>query len=169
MSGRAIALRAAFDAAFAHPATPEPAAGVDLIGLRLGAADYAIRMSEVAGLRMGLYVTAVPTPMPELMGVAGIGGVLVPVYDLAASLGLPAAAGRWTVLVEGGTLALAFTVFTGHFRVDPAAIAERGRIPGDAVHIHQFAIHAGRSWPVIDIPSVVLAIRKRMPPAPSTE
>jgi len=46
---------------------------------------------------------------------------------------LPSAAGRWTALVEGGALGLAFAEFAGHFRIDPAAIAARpvafGQLP----------------------------------------
>ena len=66
MSGRAIALRLAFDDSFSRPATPELGAGVDLIALRLGDAAYAMRMSQVAGLRSGLHVTPCPTPVREL-------------------------------------------------------------------------------------------------------
>jgi purine-binding chemotaxis protein CheW len=155
-------LRNAFDGSFAVPATPELPDGVDLIGTRVGGMPYAIRMAQIVGLRAGLAVTPCPTPMPQLLGIAGIGGALVPVYDLAAVLGLPPGAGRWTVLVEGGSLALVFADFIGHFRVEPAAISPRHGGAGLA-QVVEFASHAGQAWPVIDVPSVVAAIRRQLP------
>jgi purine-binding chemotaxis protein CheW len=156
------ALRRDFDASFARVATMQATAGIDLIGIALGEADYAVRVAQIGGLRTGLALTPCPTPLPELVGIAGIGGVLVPVYDLAALLGLGPGAGRWTILVEGGMLALAFSGFSGHFRVEPDAIAARHGAHA-AAPVTEFASHAGRSWPVIDIPSVVAAIRTRLP------
>jgi chemotaxis signal transduction protein len=161
-------VRRDFDAAFARAAVTEVETGVDLIGIALGDTGYAVRVTQIGGLRTGLAVTPCPTPLPELLGIAGVGGVLTPVYDLAAVLGLGPGAGRWTMLVEGGALALAFSGFNGHFRVEPGAIAPRQGAAG-AAPITEFAFHAGRSWPVIDIPAVVAAIRRRLPPTTNQE
>jgi purine-binding chemotaxis protein CheW len=164
----AEAMRRAFDSSFAQPVAPAAEAPIDLIGIGMGGLYYAMRMSQITGLRSDLHVTPCPSPVAELMGIAGVGGALTPVYDLAALLGLPSGSRRWTALVEGGALALAFTDFLGHFRLERSAIVPRTG-NSTAVHVTDFASHADRSWSVVDIPSVVSAIRKGLPLPQSME
>jgi chemotaxis signal transduction protein len=74
-------------------------------------------------------VTALPGPLSALLGVAGFGGTIVPVYDLAALLGHAIAdRPRWLVLAAGTpALALAFHHLDGHVQVTTdSIIAEAG-------------------------------------------
>ena len=63
--------------------------------------------------------------MPELLGLAGSRGALVPVYDLGALLGYPRdGSRRWLVTTAGAVVVgLAFDRFEAHVRVDGDAVA----------------------------------------------
>ncbi len=158
----AAALRRAFDLEFTKPAAAEQPPAIDLIVVRSGETAYAVRMSQVAGLHADLGVTACPTPLPEFMGSAGLHGVLTPVYDLAALLGHPSVPCRWAMLAKGGALAFAFAGFEGHFRVEPSAIAAR-RGAASTPHAAEIVTAAGEAWPMLHIPALVAAIRRRLP------
>jgi chemotaxis signal transduction protein len=114
-------LRRVFDQARAAPFS----AGVeerteDLLAIRVSRDAYAIRMSEISGLATGRNIVAFPSPIPELLGVAGIRGTLVPVYSLAMLLGYNAETERTRRLVLCGTkdpVALVFSDFEGYVRV----------------------------------------------------
>lgn len=161
VSRRAVALRDAFDRSFAEPARTGVGEMVDFISIRLGGELHAVRMTDIAGLHAGLKVTPAPTAVPQFLGLAGLRGVLTPVYDLAALLGHSAAAGRWVMLASGRELAFAFEAFDRHFRVPVtdmhAPSAETIASPRTA----WIAVHEGRAQPVVDIPSIVAAIKSR--------
>lgn len=120
-------LRRAFDRAFADPPATAVTRFEELLAIGLGDAPFALRLREVAGLFADKPITRVPSPIPELLGIAGFRGVAVPVYDLRALLGLGSAERpRWTLLVTakgatapGPTVALAFERFDGLLRVAP--------------------------------------------------
>ena len=138
----AAELAAQFDGSFARAqrdATPE----VDVLVLELAAGRYVLRVSEVAGVFVDRAITRIPTTRRELVGVAGIRGAIVPVFDLAAVLGHPPATSpRWLVIAAGSAVGLAFERFGGHRRVPHAAI-------GDVVECD------GSVLPVIDLASVL--------------
>ena len=160
-STRAAELRQAFDRSFAEPIATEMAATADFLAVQLGGDPYAIAMSEIAGLFSDIRVTSVPGPLPELCGVAGFRGAVTPVYDLAALLGYPPAPGRWIVLSASRDLAFSFDDFNDHFRTEAAAVA----VPreGSGRHVRGIAQLGSSSWQVIDIPSLIGAIRSRLP------
>ena len=121
VSEKVAELRRVFDEAWALP-FPESAEeqGDNLLAIRIAGDAYAIKVSEITGLATGRKVVPVPGPIPELLGLAGIRGTLVPVYSLSALLGygsdgdLP----RWLALC--GTeecFALAFHEFEGYVRI----------------------------------------------------
>lgn len=159
-SERAAELRLAFDQSFADPIQEVSRDTVDFISLSLGGDAYAIRMADIAGLYADIRITPCPSPLAELRGIAGFRGTLTPVYDLGAFLGYPMSSGRWLVLAKGGAPALAFDGFDGHFRVESAAIAAH-QGTSSARNIHEIVRQADRAWPVIDIPSVIAAIKAR--------
>jgi purine-binding chemotaxis protein CheW len=157
VSRSAGALRDAFDASFAQPARTDVGEMADFISIRLGGELHAVRMTDIGGLHAGLRVTPAPTAVPQFMGLAGMRGVLTPVYDLAALLGHPATAGRWVMLASGRELAFAFDAFDRHFRI-PAPDVHPAR-SGNAARA--IAVHEGKARPAVDIPSIVGAIKLR--------
>src|SRR5689334_19841174 len=109
---RALELRQQFDRSFAEPVRRTVIETDDFIAVRLGAETFAIRVAEIAGLHAGLAITPCPSPLPELLGLAGLRGALIPVYGLAALLGLSAVAEpRWIVIAAGREAAFAFDGF----------------------------------------------------------
>ncbi len=131
-SERAAALRREFDDAFARPALLDERDSVELLAVRVCADAHAIRLSEIAGLFADRRITPVPGPLPELLGMAGLRGAIVPVYDLRLLLGhTPATPPRWLVLAASGQVGLAFDQLEGHVVVPRESIvAEPGPVAG---------------------------------------
>jgi chemotaxis signal transduction protein len=134
VADRLAQLRNDFDRSFAAPARRSDAEHAELLAVRAGGRPYALRLSQTAGLYPDRPVTPLPGPVPALLGVAGFGGVILPVYDLAALLGHPVPdRARWLVLAAGTPpLALAFHELDGHVRVPADTImTEAGADPTD--------------------------------------
>jgi chemotaxis signal transduction protein len=125
-SSRAAELRDAFDRSFTQAPSPEAGAVENLLAIRLGANPYALRLSDVSGLFADKNTTWLPSPVPELLGMAGIRGTVLPVYDLGMLLGCPrAAAPRWLVVAAGAPVALAFEAFDGYMSVRAGGIEQQ--------------------------------------------
>jgi chemotaxis signal transduction protein len=129
VSSKAEELREAFDrsrAATVHEASGEKE--IDLLGVRLGGDGYAIEVREIGALVKAGRIVALPSPLPELLGLAGVRGVVVPVYSLPALLGYSresAAECRWLALCAGEEpLALGFAEFEGHLRIREESICK---------------------------------------------
>jgi len=134
-------LRAAFDRAFAD-APVAPVAPVDLLVLRAGGAPYAVARAQLAALRAGLAVVALPSPAPALLGVTAQRGAVLPVWDLGQlAHGVPVRARKWYAIVRDESAALAFDQLDGYVRVDAPV--------GAAVE------HAGVSYPILDVAGVL--------------
>lgn len=157
---RAEQLRQAFDQSFTLPVAASPPPVVDLISVRLGADVLALRVSEINALRADVTVTPVPSPVKELIGIAGFGGTLTPVYDLPALLGYATTSGRWLALVADRSVALAFDQFEEHFRVEAISIAPLVGRPHER-HINSIARKAERAWPIVDLASLVTTLKHR--------
>jgi purine-binding chemotaxis protein CheW len=98
-------------------------------------------------------VTPLPGPQAALLGVAGFGGAIVPVYDLAALLGHPVPERpRWLVVAAGTPpLALAFHNLDGHVRVPTSAIVdEAGSNTGRDV-LRGMVPLPGGTRPIVDL------------------
>ena len=162
---RAAEMRHAFDRTFAEPPRTELRETESFLAVRLGDDPYAIRLTETAGLFSDRKVTRLPSPVPELRGVAGLRGAVLPVYDLAALLGYaPASAARWLVVAKSAPVAFAFEVFEGQLRIDTAAVASHD---GATVreHVREAALAADMVRPIVNLSSVLAAISERMPEA----
>ena len=162
-AGRAAKLRQALDQSFTLPAAADSETTIDLISIRVCDCAYAVRLGEIAGLHTDMAVTPMPSPVTSFRGLSAYRSTLTPVYDLAALLGGAAApAPRWTMLVASARVALAFDAFDHHWSVAPGAInpTEPGR---DAGHVHAIVPGPSLALPLIDITSVVSAIRSQMP------
>ncbi len=124
MSETLLALRQEFDRSFAQAPRMETARAESFLAVRVGADAYALRVAEIGGLFTDRRIMPLPTPMPELLGVAGFRGQIAPVYDLAALLGYARqTAPRWLILARlREPVALAFDTFEAHFSALPERI-----------------------------------------------
>jgi purine-binding chemotaxis protein CheW len=150
-------LREAFDQSFARPRELKSAIRENFLAVRVAGHPYLIRLSEVASLHARRQITAIPSAIAELIGVAGFRGTVSAVYDLRALLGhsgsgpLP-----WVVLVRTKELlGLAFDLFEGHVSVASYAIARKE--PFESVRLDDSEVR-----PVLQIASVVEALERRI-------
>jgi purine-binding chemotaxis protein CheW len=153
-------LRREFDEAFARaPSLPGVAGGAhNMLAVRVGGEPFAIPVAQIEGMFADRRVVPLPTPLPELLGVANFRGRVAPVYDLAAFLLGSAARGplRWLVLVRGrAAFGLAFDAFEGQLSVPPESLSTGA--PGrEAVCLD------GTVRSVVHLPSVAQEIQKRV-------
>ncbi|HEV3040877.1 MAG TPA: chemotaxis protein CheW [Candidatus Angelobacter sp.] len=163
-------LRNTFDRSYSLPPSSSGAEQVEnLLALRLAGNPYAIRVTEIAGLVNNRKTVAIPSPISELLGVAGIRGGLVPVYSLAALLGYDrngyardASPARWLALCGNeDQVGLGFSDLEGYLRVPAVQIyaASQENIMGG--HVKDVARVDGLVRPVVSIPSVVEMIQRR--------
>lgn len=160
LSGRAQALREAFDRSFAEAPAIERAALENILAIRVSGNPFALRLAEIAGLFADRRITPVPGPVAELLGVAGLRGLMVPVYDLGSLLGhATAAKARWLVVArDGWPVGLAFEKFERHLRVPREALAPAERAQAT---VREVARTEEGALPVIHLPSILEAIQKR--------
>ncbi len=159
LAGRAAALRREFDRAFAEPPRVTVTDLEDFLAVRAGPDRYVLRVAELAGLFADKKVLRLPTPVPELLGIAGFRSAVVPVYDLRALLGYGVgAATRWLALTKRGPIALAFDAFEGHLRVPREQIASDG---GRGAHLRGVLRTADSVRPIVDLVSVLDAVERR--------
>jgi purine-binding chemotaxis protein CheW len=153
----AAGLREEFDASFAAPPRADREDLVALLAIRVGAEPVALRVLETAGLLPARRIVPVPGRRPELLGVSGLRGAVLPVFSLARLLGRgDADEPRWMVLAgDGARVGLAFSAFDGHLLVPAGVVAAaepgRGHVAG--VARLQDGLRA-----VLSVPSIVRAI-----------
>lgn len=154
----AAALRAAFDATFAAPARGARRDLVPLLAIRAGGEAVAVRLLETAGLLPAKAIVPAPSRRPEVLGVCGHRGAVLPVFSLARLLGLAEEGeARWMLLAgREERVALAFGALDGHVLVPPSALQ---RNAGEAVgHLAEVVEIEGAGRPVVSIPSVLRAV-----------
>ena len=167
---RLIDLRESFDRSFSEPELERAAATLALLSIRVGRERYAVRLSDIGAIEADRTITPVPSEHSDLLGIAGVRGAVVAVFDLATLLDLPRSEGpRWLVLAKGAPLAFAFGAFEGQFVVSAAAVAsaEAGRA-GRVRDVVRRAASDGaasdadtQSLPLIDIPALVAVLERR--------
>lgn len=161
---QAALLRQAFDRSFALPPREVSQDAEDLLLLRVGGERYALRLREVAGLVTGRKVVPIPADTPDLIGLAGVRGGVVPVFSFSALLGHGLAAGppRWLILCGAeAPLALAFTDFEGHLRLPTSDIHGDESSGATRRYVSQVASTEAGARAIVGIPLVVAAIRDR--------
>jgi len=162
-SARAAQLRREFDRAFAEPPRAEALeAPVALLALRAGTDSCVVRLSDMQGLLARPTIVPLPGPLPELLGLAGVRGALIPVFSLAALRGHPAgdAAPPWIMLVEAdGPVGLAFEEMLGYVTLDHSEVAALPR--GRGATETQAARVGDALRPLIDVSSLVAELKRR--------
>jgi purine-binding chemotaxis protein CheW len=159
-AGSAAALRRVFDESFAAAAAAKPARLESLLAVRLGSDPYALRLSEIAGLHADVKIVAVPSAHAQLLGIAGLRGIMAPIYDLAALLRYPSAANpRWMVLARmSQPVGFAFETFESHLQVpDTSLVNDEGITNAGAARQHTSGTvrAAGALRPIIRMASVL--------------
>jgi chemotaxis signal transduction protein len=163
----AATLRRHFDDTFAVPAASMSERLEDFLAIRVGADPYALRLSEIAGLHVGVKIVPIPSPAAQLLGIVGIRGVMAPIYDLAALLGYPPAASpRWIALARAAQpVGLAFESFESHLQAPQAQLAGTEVEDADRVaagqHLRGTVRAVGALRPIIYLASVVERIKDK--------
>lgn len=122
----AAALAREFDLGFSRATDVERAPEVNLLVVQLGAQPFAVRASEIRAIVTTPRIAYVPSRAPALLGIGGIRGEILPVFDLARLLGIATEerALRWSILAgEVERAALAFHHFERFERVPATALS----------------------------------------------
>ena len=152
---KARQMRESFDRAFALPAQYTDTAIENLLLIKTGTDPYGIKIAEIAGLFCDKKIEPVPSPYRAFLGLAGVKGSVVPVWDLGELLGNGAAPNkpRWFVIVAGTPAwALGFTDFEGCIKIPRSDLCP---MPGQrASHLPETCRMAGGARPVLSLPSL---------------
>jgi purine-binding chemotaxis protein CheW len=119
----AVELREQFDRSFAQPPSPVAAATENLLLLRAGGRELALRVSEISAVRRCPAFTPLPGGAATLLGVGAAQGRLLGIHSLAALIGEAPDSShlRWIVICDEA-VALAFDELEGLARVAASAI-----------------------------------------------
>jgi chemotaxis signal transduction protein len=160
VTSRVDELRTGFDRAFAEPPRRHDIEFSELLAIRAGRRRYALRLSQTSGLFSDRPITALPGPLPALLGIAGFSGTIVPVYDLGALLGHPTPEPpRWLVLAAGTpAVALAFHDLDGHRRVPIESIVGESDRDGQRGCLRGMVPLPDGTLAIVDVPSVRTAV-----------
>lgn len=158
-------IRRSFDRSFAEAPRQQSEHAEDLLCIRIAGDRYAVRLSEASGIYVDRKVVGLPSPVPELLGMAGFRGSVIPVFDLGACLGYGATGdgGRWLLLVGTDEIVgLAFQEFDGHLRTTPHDLARQETTEPMRQHVREVLNIEGIIRPIINLASVVQAVKRRV-------
>lgn len=96
-------LRQAFDRSFAEPPASPPPPTVQLLVVNTGGGVVALRLDRLRGVHVNRRIVPLPGAPLALLGVAGVRGSVLPVWDLAHLLGAPPSSRhcRWIAECDG--------------------------------------------------------------------
>jgi purine-binding chemotaxis protein CheW len=161
---KAAELRAAFDRNYSLP----PSSGVierieGLLSIRLGGNPHALRTAELSAFTRAPRIVAVPSPIPELRGLCGIRGGIVPIYSLSALLGYGREEQeRWCVLCGSEEpVAFAFSDFEGYVRAVQSQVYAARHEDRTSEHVNQVIRINEIIRPIVSLPSILDLIKKR--------
>jgi purine-binding chemotaxis protein CheW len=158
----------AFDLAFVERTSVEAPRGevasqlVGLLGLRVAGDRYGVPIADIVGLLPKQTIVALPSAVPELLGIAGVRGGLMPVYSLGALLGYRGVAETcpWIIVVGAERIGLAFETFEGYLRVSSAEIAVE-RDAGPRPHVAQTARLGDSFVGIVDLRSIQRVVEEK--------
>ena len=164
----AAQLREAFDRSFALPPFLASAEVEDLLTIRVAGNPYAVRILDIVEIVSGRKVISVPAVTPDLLGLAGIHGGIVPVFGLSSILGYGPDPGapQWMILCGSEEpIALAFSDFEGYLQVPTSDLhADENFLTTreNVKYVNQVASTPKGVRAVISIPLIVATIRNRI-------
>ncbi|XYI02824.1 chemotaxis protein CheW [Sorangium sp. So ce1128] len=168
LAERLAELQRAFDASFAAPAEARPEEPARGLAIRAGDRRLVTRVDELAAVEPCRRIVPLAGGPPGLLGLAGLRGRLVAVYDLAALVGgrprAGAAAGpapRWLlVCAEHPEIALAIDELEGHARFACADVRpDDGADTGE--HVREAVDVDGAPRGLLRVPAVAATVLRR--------
>lgn len=161
LSGRLRELVEDFDQSFARRPDSREQPFEEFLAVRVASDACVLRLSQIAGLFNHRKIVPLPSPVPELLGLASFRAAIVPVYDLCALLGRAREPEpRWLVLAAELPIALGFTELLGHRRLASSDVLKQERGHGFTSHAPEVARGPDGLFPVVDVASVVTSIRR---------
>ncbi len=162
---RTADLRRAFDASFAVPvAVDEQHDRQCLIEIEISGEPYALPLEELSGVRPLDGLVPLRGGHSALLGITGIRGEAVAVFDLAVLLDRSSAeAASWLALVRddaGALLGIAFAGTVGWLEAARDALATIDTQRGRHAHVARVLRAEPRTLPVLDVASIVAAISR---------
>ena len=133
LESAAAKLRTAFDASFSAERAPSAGAELDFLAIRVAGHGYALRLAEVLAVHAERELVRVPSPVPALLGLIGVRGLVVPIYDLRLLLGYAAGPPpRWLCLARAASpLGFAFEAFEAHLRLPLESVVAGSELAGN--------------------------------------
>ena len=161
---RAAEMRREFDRAFVDPVRFDETLKDNFLAIHAGRQACAIRLSDIAGLYAGKKITAVPGGHATLLGIAGFRRAILPVYDLQNLLGFANARSlRWLAIAKAAPVAVAFEAFDGQLQASRGAVMPQSGGAAMRGCARDFLQTPEFSGPLIDLPSVLDAIKALKP------
>jgi chemotaxis signal transduction protein len=157
-------LRTAFDQTYAIPPSTQNIGQIeDLLAIRLGGNPYALRAGEISALARMPKVVAVPSPSPELEGLAGVRGAVVPIYRLAALFGSDREKQlRWCAWCGSEELmGFAFGGFEGFVRASQSQIYAPEHEYLTYEHVKSVFRTDEIVRPIVNLPSIMQLMKRR--------
>jgi purine-binding chemotaxis protein CheW len=158
-------LRAEFDDSFAFARTSPETQGIDVLLIRVRVDRYLLSSRELEGVVAAGKIVPLPSASPNALGLVGLRGALLPVFDLATLLGYEGAAEpvRWLALAgREQPVAFAFRALDGQRRVPAAAITRASAADQGGALVRDLAEIDGQRLPLLGIPSLLAAIQSRV-------
>jgi purine-binding chemotaxis protein CheW len=157
----AAALRRAFDERFAAPPEIHAAPAERVLVVGVDGARLAVRLGEIAGVHAVGRVVRLPGGSPGFLGLTGVRGRVLPVFDLAVLTGAAAnrRAPRWIVEVAAERVGLAVDALEGHVELSAGDL-----VPASPRGPHEAPVMArahGALVPVVDVGAVVADLARR--------
>jgi chemotaxis signal transduction protein len=162
-------LRRSFDESFAVPSWPEEIDQEDMLGIQVGSGQFAVRVSELAGVHASRKIVGLPGAIVGLLGVVGIRGKLVAAYRLSDLLGSGSAEGRprWMLVCRGDShVGLTIEALDGYMRVSSSLVHAARNEEGLSEHVREILQHKGVTRGVLSISSILATIMRRANVAP---
>lgn len=161
-------IRRSFDASFARPLEQVEGSFEDLIAIRVANDQFALRLSELAGIHAWSRITALPGSQPALLGLSGIRGRVTAIYELARVLGYEReeAAPRWIALCRADApIGIAIGEIDGYIRLGRSELRAIRRDERRLAYVDEAFERDSVVRGVLGMPALVAALRGSVSPA----